>query len=78
VTPPIGTDGNARRNFIRIFQLEDARTGLPIWQGEATLGINDKGPEGAPLSIEEAKHQLMLPLPARPQMQREGRAAPAH
>ena len=65
-SPSAGKGGNAHRSFILIVQLEDPRTGLPVWQGEANLSYKDKGPDGAPLSIEEAVHQLLQPLPARP------------
>lgn len=64
--PPTGQGGNAHRNFILIIQLEDPKSGLPVWQGEANLSHQDRGPDGTPLSIEEAVHQLLQPLPARP------------
>jgi hypothetical protein len=63
-----GTGGApaARGKFTLIVQLEDRQTGLPIWQGEANLDHTDKAPDGTPLSIEAAVHQLLQPLPMRP------------
>ena len=61
----VGKGGDLNWNFLVIVQLEDRKTGLPVWQGEANLSAKDKSPDGVPLSIEAAIHQLMLPLPAR-------------
>ena len=61
-----GKEGTSHRSFAVIVQLEDRKTGLTVWQGEANLNVKDKAPDGTPLSIEAAVHQLMQPLPARP------------
>jgi len=60
-----GNGGDANGHFLVIVQLEDRKTGLPVWQGEANLSAEDKAPDGVPLSIEAAVHQLLQPLPAR-------------
>lgn len=45
-----------------IVQLQDRKTGLVMWQGEANL----KSAEGALLTEEEAMRQLLRPLPVHP------------
>ncbi len=45
-----------------IVQLQDRKTGLTLWQGEAHL----KPAEGGLLTEEEAMRQLLRPLPIRP------------
>jgi hypothetical protein len=63
---PAGGEAGPRGTFTIIVQLEDPKTGLPVWQGEANLDHQAKALDGNPLSIEEAVHELMRPLPARP------------
>lgn len=45
-----------------LVQLQDRKTGLTVWQGEANL----KSAEGSLLTEEETMRQLMRPLPIRP------------
>jgi len=65
--PPAGRDGSTSGVLTVIVQLEDRLTGLPVWQGEARLDHEAKAADGGPLGIEEAVHQLLQPLPARPE-----------
>lgn len=64
--PGGGREGSARGTFTVIVQLQDRKTGLPVWQGEAILDHRAKAADGSPLGIEEAVHQLLQPLAARP------------
>ncbi|NWJ39666.1 MAG: hypothetical protein HXX12_01695 [Geothrix sp.] len=64
--PAGGRDGGSKGNFVVIVQIQDRRSGLQVWQGEANLDHREKGSDGRPLSIEAAVHQLLQPLPARP------------
>jgi hypothetical protein len=64
--PPGSGAGSKPSGVLVILQLQDRKTGLPVWQGEANLSFQDKAPDGAPLSIEAAVHQLMQALPSRP------------
>lgn len=59
-------EGSARGTFTIIVQLQDRRSGRPVWQVEANLDHREKAPDGRPLSIEQAVQQLMRPLPAQP------------
>lgn len=59
-------EGGSRGSFAVIVQIQDRRSGLTVWQGEANLDHREQGPDGRPLSIEAAVHQLMRPFPARP------------
>ena len=61
---PTSSEGGSRSSFTVIVQLLDRKTGLPVWYGEATLDHRDKAADGGPLTIEEAVHQLLQPLPA--------------
>jgi hypothetical protein len=58
--------GGARGTFTIIVQLEDRKTDVTVWQGEANLDPNEKTPDGRPLSLEEVVHQLLQPLNALP------------
>jgi hypothetical protein len=49
-----------------IVQLQDRKTELPVWQGEANLDPKDRAADGGPITIEEAMRQLLQPLPVRP------------
>jgi hypothetical protein len=66
--PDGGREGGARGTFSVIVQLEDRKTGLPVWHGEANFDHKDKAADGGPLTIEEAVHQLLQPLPERPRI----------
>jgi len=59
-------EGGSRGTFAVIVQIQDRRSGLTVWQGEANLDHREQGPDGRPLSIEAAVQQLMRPFPARP------------
>ena len=61
-----GSTGEPRGTFTVIVQLQDRKSGQSVWHGEANLNHQDKGSDGGPLSIEEAVHQLLRPLPSRP------------
>jgi hypothetical protein len=58
--------GGVKGDFTVIVQLQDRKSGLPVWQGEATFDPQQKGPDGGPLSTAEAVRELLQPLPARP------------
>jgi hypothetical protein len=68
-----GTEGGSPRdamggtgvNFTVIVQLQDRKSGLPVWQGQARLGHKELGSDGKPLSPLEAVHLLLQPLPDR-------------
>jgi hypothetical protein len=61
-----GIEGATYKNLMVIVQLEDRKTGHPVWQGEANFSAKDKAQDGTPFSIEAAVHQLMQPLPTHP------------
>jgi hypothetical protein len=63
--PPSGIEGRSSGSFKVIIQFQDRKTGQTVWHGEATLDHKDKSTDGGPLTIEEAVHQLLEPLPAR-------------
>lgn len=61
-----GWEGGAKGHFSVIVQLQDRKSDLPVWQGEANLDHKEKGTDGNPLSIEAVVHQLLQPLPVLP------------
>ena len=64
---PLG--GGGSRGLTVIVQLQDRRAGRTVWQGERILDAKEQAPDGRPLSLEAALHELLLPLPeagARP------------
>ncbi|HJV48027.1 MAG TPA: DUF4136 domain-containing protein [Geothrix sp.] len=63
--PASGKEGKARAITL-VVQLDDRRTGLSVWQGEADLDPREKAADGSPLGIEGAVHQLLQPLQPRP------------
>ena len=48
-----------------IVQIQDRKTGLPVWQGEANLESMDRAADGGPIPPDEAVRQLLKPLSAR-------------
>ncbi|GLH72377.1 hypothetical protein GETHLI_08790 [Geothrix limicola] len=63
--PSFGKEGKGRPLTL-IVQLEDRKTGLPVWQGEAHADSRERTPDGRPLGIEDLAHQLLQPLKPRP------------
>jgi hypothetical protein len=64
-TGPVPGDG-PRGALTVIVQVQDRKSGLTVWQGEANQDRMEKGPEGRPLGIEATVRQLLRPFPARP------------
>jgi hypothetical protein len=60
-----GAESRSSGSFKVIIQLQDRKTGQTVWHGEATLDHKDRAADGGPLTIEEAVHQLLQPLPGR-------------
>ena len=58
--------GELQANFTVIVQLQDRKTGQPVWQGQAHLSHKDQAADGTPLSPEESVRQLLQPLPSLP------------
>jgi hypothetical protein len=65
-SPESDPQGKASATVTVIVQLEDRKTGRPVWHGEANIYPKDTDTSGRPLGIEEAVHQLMQPLPTLP------------
>lgn len=61
-----GAPGKALMTSTIIVQLEDRKTGRPIWHGETHINAKDRDTDGSPLSIEAAVRQLLQPLPSLP------------
>lgn len=65
-SPEPGIPDKALSTFTVIVQLEDRKTGLPVWHGEANIHPKDTDADGRPLGIDGALHQLLQSLPALP------------
>jgi len=63
---PKAFTGGGHGAFTIVVQLQDRKTGESVWQGSANLDPREPGPDGRPLSPEEAVRQLLKPLPAQP------------
>jgi hypothetical protein len=61
-----GIPDKALATFTVIVQLEDRKTGLPVWHGEANIHPKDTDADGRPLGIDGALHQLLQSLPTLP------------